>query len=144
MSQFRIGQLYDPAFKKLSPQEKRDNLDAISYAIEERNYTVNLTEEQIADREKSHTEQSIKIHVEEENKKDFVKRANTRLKELKSVAKNLMDAVRYKSEQRYGELFLVDDHESRMMYFFDEQGVCVDQRPMTEKEYQKKLKIVNQ
>lgn len=144
MSKFRIGEFIDPSFKDLSPQEKIDNLDAMCYSIEERNYTVNLTDEQIAAREKSHTSLSIKINIEEEKKKDFVKSANERIKELKKQAKILMDAVRFKSEQRYGELFLIDDHESRMMYFFDKDGVCVDYRPMTEQEHQKKLKIVNE
>lgn len=143
MSQFKIGQLYDQAFKKLSPEEIKDNLEAIYYGVEERNYTVNLTEEQIAQREKEHSKISIEIADKEDDKKDYVKSLNNQLKDLKSRASHFLKAIRFKSEQRYGKLYLVDDHDHNMMYFFDQEGVCVDARPMTKQEYQKKLKIVN-
>lgn len=64
-------------------------------------------------------------------------------KEPKSRAKELVDAIKFKSEQIHGKLFLIDDQEEGMMYFFDTNGICVDARPLHRNERQLKINTKN-
>jgi hypothetical protein len=64
------------------------------------------------------------------------------IKEPKSKASILLDSIKFKSEQRHGRLYLVDDQEDGMMYSFDTLGVCVEARQLTKEEKQTKLRAV--
>jgi hypothetical protein len=44
MSNFKIGQPYDQAFRKMQPSEIKDNLEGVAYGLVEKSYTKNLTE----------------------------------------------------------------------------------------------------
>ena len=143
MSNFKIGQLYDPALAKMAEKEIQDNLEAIAWGVEERAYTKNLTPEEIVEKKDEYSEVGLVLSEIAREKKEAMDVFKARAKEPSEQAKLLLDAIKFKSEQKYGKLHLVDDQENQMMYFFDSKGVCVDARPLDKKERQMKLKTVN-
>ena len=142
MANFKIGQHYDHAFKTMQPQEVTDNLEAIAYGVTETSYTKNLSEEEIIERKDEYSEISIKLSEIQKQKKDEMDRFKAMAKEPSIKAGILLDSIKFKSEQKYGKLYLVDDQEEGFMYSFDENGICVDARPLLKSERQTKLRTV--
>nr|WP_315173642.1 hypothetical protein [uncultured Flavobacterium sp.] len=142
MSDFKIGQHYDPAFRIMQPSEIKDNLDAIAYGLVEKSYTKNLTEEEIVERKDEYSEIAISLSEIAEQKKEAMDRFKSLVKEPKIQASMLLESIKFKSEQKHGTLYLVDDQESGMMYSFDELGICVEARQLDKKEKQTKLKSI--
>jgi hypothetical protein len=140
---FKLGNHYDQAFTTMSEKEVKDNLEAIAYGIEERSYTKNLTAEEVIQKKDDYSEIGIRLSEIALEKKEAMDRFKIRSKEPKEQSGILLQAIKFKSEQKFGELYLVDDQESGMMYSFDLSGVCVDVRPLAKKEKQLKLKTVN-
>lgn len=140
MKNFKIGSLYDNAFKDMSKDEIKDNLEAIAYSVEEKSYTKNLTEEELNERKDEYSSVGIQLSELNESKKEILDSFKLKMKQPQERANELISSIKFKSEQRYGELFLVDDQNDGLMYSFDSQGICVDARPLTKKEKQLKLK----
>lgn len=140
MSKFKIGQVFDESFKTLQPHEVVQNLEGVAYDLSEESYTKNLTEEELAERKDKYSEIGVKLSDLAAKKKEAVESFTAQEKEPKIEAKILLEAIKYKSEQIHGTLYLVDDQEDGMMYYFDALGVCVNARPLTRTEKQTKLK----
>lgn len=143
MSEFKIGELYDSAFSKLSAEEIKQNLEAVAYGLQEKSYTKNLTPEEIVEKKDEYSEVGLILSEIAREKKEAMDRFKAQEKEPKVHAQILLDAIKYKSEQKHGTLFLVDDQKKGMMYFFDDKGVCVDARPLAKDEKQTRLKTIN-
>jgi hypothetical protein len=142
MSNFKMGQHYDHAFKTMQPSEVKDNLDAIAYGLQEKSYTKNLTEEEVIERKDEYSEIGIYLSEVAAQKKDAMERFKNEVKEPKAKSSLLLQSIKFKSEQKFGKLYLVDDQEDGMMYSFDELGICVEVRPLTKEERQTKLKAI--
>ena len=142
MSNFKIGQHYDPAFRIMQPSEIKDNLDAIAYGLTEKSYTKNLTEEEIVERKDEYSEIAISLSEIAEQKKEANDRFKSLVKEPKLKASMLLESIKFKSEQKHGKLYLVDDQEAGMMYSFDDFGVCVEARQLDKKEKQTTLRAI--
>lgn len=142
MSKLVVGELYDKAFETMSQQERIDNLEAIAWGLEERSYTKNLSPEEVTERKDEYSQVALKLDEIAVKKKEFLDKLKLQEKEPKESAKILLRAIKYKSEQKYGKLYLVDDQEKGLMYSFDVTGTCVDVRPLTKEEKQLKLKKV--
>jgi enoyl-CoA hydratase/carnithine racemase len=142
MSKLAVGELYDKAFETMTQQERIDNLEAIAWGLEERSYTKNLSPEEIVERKDEYAQIALKLDEIAVRKKEILEQLKQQEKQPKLEAKELLSAIKFKSEQKYGKLFLVDDQEKKLMYSFDVTGVCVDVRPLTKEEQQLKLKKV--
>jgi hypothetical protein len=143
MSKIKIGELYDVAFSKMDLSEVKDNLEAIAYGLEERPYTKNLSPEEVVEKKDQYSQIGLTLSEIAREKKEALDRFKSLEKEPKETAKILLDAIKFKSEQKYGKLFLVDDQDDGMMYSFDDRGVCVDARPLAKNEKQTRLKTIN-
>ncbi len=121
-----------------------DNIEAVAYSQEERNYSVQLSEGQIATREHDYTQNGIQIEELESEKKRINKSFTDQINDLKASSAELGKAVKFKSEQRHGFVFNVEDPETETMYMFDEEGVCIDHRPFTANERQRVIKLQNE
>lgn len=143
MSNFKIGQLYDSAFAGMSPEEVSGNLDAIAWGVTEKPYTRNLSPEELAKKKDAFAEAGLVLADLEAEKKLFMDDFKLREKEPKELQKELMNAIRFKSEQKQGRLYLIDDQEEGIMYFFDKSGTCVEARQLEKSERQTKLKTIN-
>jgi hypothetical protein len=142
MSHFKIGQHYDRAFQAMQASEIKDNLEAVAYGIQESSYTKNLTEDEIVERKDEYSAIGIQLSEIAEQKSEAMNRFKKLEKEPKENASILLKSIKFKSEQMHGKLFLVDDQEAGMMYFFDVTGICVDARPLTKQEKQTKIKTL--
>lgn len=142
MSNFKIGQPYDQAFRIMQPNEIKDNLEAVAYGLLEKSYTKNLTEEEIVERKDEYSEIAISLSEIAEQKKEAMDRFKELAKEPKLKSSMLLESIKFKSEQKHGTLYLVDDQEAGMMYSFDNLGICVEARQLDKKEKQGKLKIL--
>lgn len=142
MSNFKIGQHYDQAFKKMQPNEIKDNLEAVAYGLLEKSYTKNLTEEEIVERKDEYSEIAIQLSEIEAQKKEVLERFKNQIKEPKAKASMLLESIKFKSEQKHGTLYLVDDQEAGMMFSFDQLGICVEARQLDKKEKQTKLRTL--
>ena len=142
MGNFKIGQHYDEALRAMQPADIKDNLEAIDYGIQEKSYTKNLTEEEIVERKDQYSEIAIKLSEIATQKKEAMDRFKELIKEPKTKASMLLESIKFKSEQKHGILFLVDDQEDGLMYSFDNLGVCVEVRPLLKEEKQTRLRNV--
>lgn len=140
MGNFKIGHHYDHAFKEMPSNEIEGNLEAVAYGIQETSYTKNLTEEEIIDRKDEYSEIGITLSELEKQKKDQMDRFKILEKEPKIKAKILLESIKFKSEQKFGRLYMIDDQEKGMMYSFDLNGICVDARQLSKSERQTKIK----
>jgi DNA integrity scanning protein DisA with diadenylate cyclase activity len=141
MTNFKIGGLYDAAFGTMQPKDIKDNLEAVAWGVEERSYTKNLTPDEIVEKKDQFAQNALVVSEIQDQKKEAIERFKAMEKLPKEEQKELLSAIKFKSEQKHGKLFLIDDQQSGMMYSFDENGVCVDARPLTKAEKQTKLKI---
>lgn len=142
MEAFKIGQYYDQALEGMSQKEIQDNLEAVAYGLQETSYTKNLTEKEVADRKDEYSQIGIELSELAKQKKEAMDRFKLLEKEPKAQASILIESIKFKSEQKYGKLFLVDDQASGMMYSFDNTGICVDARRLTSEEKQTKIKTL--
>jgi hypothetical protein len=142
MSNFKIGQPYDPAFRKMQPSEIKDNLESVAYGLTEKSYTKNLTEEEIVERKDEYSEIAISLSEIATQKKEANDHFKQLVKEPKAKASMLLESIKFKSEQKHGTLYLVDDQEEGMMYSFDNLGICVEARQLDKKEKQTTLRAI--
>ena len=66
------------------------------------------------------------------------------LKEPNIEKAELLQAINMKSVEEEGTLFYCDDQEEGIMYIIDQQGICIDSRPLRAKERQTKMRTVNE
>ena len=139
MEEFRIGEHFAENFKGMAPKEVKDNLEGVCYEKQEGSYTKILTQEELAERKSRLAEVSIELARIEDAKKDYMEEIKTLQTEPKASHKYLLETIKHKSERKEGTLYLIDVQEKGMMYFFDEEGVCVDARPLMPNEKQMKI-----
>ena len=142
MLNFKIGELYDPQFKGLSAVEREQNLEGICYEVKEESYTKPLTEEDLAERKTELAEVSINISELELEKKEISAKLRAKIKEPKIERARLLENIKHRSEHMKGKIFLIDEPETGMMYYFDKEGVCVHARPITPSEKQTKIRTL--
>lgn len=143
MGKFKVGQVYDPQFEKLPPSEIVLNLEGISYDIVVSEYTQNLTPQQLTQKRAELAEAVIKLKEIENRKKKAMEEFKAEASKPKSDCNELLDVIKHKSERVYGKLFMIDDQEEGLMYFFNEHAICVDVRAMLPSEKQIRLKAIN-
>lgn len=142
MSKFKIGQVFHETFRTMQPNEIIQNLEGVSYDLSEESYTKNLTEEELAERKDKYSEIGVKLSDLARKQKEAMATFKAEEKDPKIEAASLLESIKFKSEQVHGTLYLVDDQEDGMMYYFDALGVCVNARPLTRTEKQTKLKTL--
>jgi hypothetical protein len=99
-----------------------------------------LTDDELVQRREEYSDIGVKLAQIATDKKDAMDRFSAMSKEPKARASQLVESIKFKSEQIHGELFMIDDQDEKMMYFFDSTGMCVDERPLLKEERQLKLK----
>lgn len=140
----QIGRLFDPSFSQMDPKEVFDNLQGISYHYEDTVYNRKLTEEELTVKRFDLAETSIEISKIEQKKKDAMDAFKAQLKEPNIEKNQLLKDINMKSVEEEGTLFYCDDQEEGVMYIIDQQGVCIDSRPLRAKERQTKMRTINE
>jgi len=142
MKKQKVGELFDESFGRLDPETIIHNLDGFCYEKTERNYSKILTDEELTQKKNELSEISIKIADLEAERKRLMDEYKSKLEQPKLELNVLIDTVKHKTEYVFGTNWLVDDQESKTMYFLDEKGIIVEKRPLFNKERQTKLKSI--
>lgn len=137
---FKIGTYLDPDFADLDKRTINDTLDSLCYDKSEGPYTRNLTEDELTIVKDNLAEISIKIAELEKERKRIMDEMRSSIKDKKEELATFIDNVKFKTEHLEGVLWWVDDPETKTMYFFDDQGICVDSRPLLASEKQTKIR----
>lgn len=141
--QFDIGDVYDQSIANQELSARKDTLEGIAYAVKHDGYTKILSESEITQKREQLAETCIKIDAIEAEKKDEMERFKELLKEPTADKKELLEAIKHKSELRHGGLYYIDDQENGFMYIFDENAECVESRPLRPDERQTKMRTLN-
>jgi len=136
---YKIGQHFDNSFKGLSEKEIWDNLEGIADKVEEGHYTKALTPEELSEKRAALGDVSISLAKFEQKKKDFMAQLKADMAEPLSEKAELIDAIKHKSVNLEGRLWLVSDQEEGLMYKFDHNGLCVDVRALLPTERQRNV-----
>ena len=142
--EFEVGDSYDPQLMKETPEVIKNTLEGIAYGVVNESYTKTLSEEEVTERRKQLANVSIEINDIEEEKKEVIAHFKERLAQPLSDKKDLLSAIKHKSEYRKGNLYHMDDQEKGFMYIFDEEGICVDSRLLKPTERQGRIRTINQ
>lgn len=140
---FKLGEVYDPKVAELPIDERKDVLEGICYDLKVESYTKQLTKEELTEKKSRLAEVSISLSEIADRKKEAMASFKAEAVEPETEKKELLTAIKYKSETRTGVLYHVDDQETQLMYSFDENAVCVDVRPLKQDEKQTKMRNLN-
>lgn len=140
--EFRIGEHYADNFKGMATKEIKDNLEGICYTKTEGSYTKILTQEELAERKSRLADVAIELARIDDLKKSYMDEVKQLQTEPKNEHSHLLATIKHKTERKEGALYLIDLQEKGMMYFFDEEGVCVDARPLLPGEKQMKIRTI--
>ena len=143
MSKFRVGQLFDESFVGLSPDTIKDTLDSTCYKVREGAYNKKLSAEEIQVAKSDLADVSIKLAKIAEDKKEVMDDFKDKVKGPESEKQHLLSAIRLGSVRMDGLIFEIDEQEENTMYIFDEQGICIDSRPLLPNEKQQKIRAIN-
>ncbi len=95
-------------------------------AIEERSYYKHLTEPEIQKRKEEFTANALKIDDLEEQKKSVLEEFKESLKPLKTNHNMLAREIRSGVAKHEGKLYKFIDHDTKMAYYYDEDGNKVE------------------
>ena len=141
-NEFKLGQIFDPSFEKLSPNEKLQNIDAVACKVIEGSYTKVLTQDELGIAKSDLADVSIKIAHLMEQKKAKMAEYTELLNKPKTESAELIEMIKHKSVRMDGLIYLVDDQESGTMNIFDKNAICVDSRPLSPTERQTTMKAI--
>ncbi len=113
----------------------RDNCDA----VEEVTYSKMFTSEELAKQRETLTEVSIKIADIEEEKKQVIDNYREQLKPLQVEKAEAISNLKSKSQVVTEDCFKFLDEESRMVGFYNKEGILVNSRPAFPNELQKTM-----
>jgi len=138
--EFEIGQSYDPSLSIGGAEAVKDTMESIADSITNESFTKILSEDEIIAKQKELSTTCILINEIEIEKKEAMDEFKLQLKEPNAEKAELLHAIKYKSEERVGNLYHLSDQENGFMYIFDEEGICVDSRLLKPTERQLSIK----
>jgi hypothetical protein len=139
--QYRVGDVYDEQVHSLPVQERMDVLEGICYQAKDESYLKKLSEEELIQKKEILSEVSIQLSELEEKKKLILAELKAEAETQIEIKKEVLVAIKHKSEFCKGILYYIDDQESGMMYIFDENAVCVESRRLRQEEKQTTIKL---
>lgn len=139
--QYRVGDVYDEQVHSLPVQERMDVLEGICYQAKDENYLKKLSEEELIQKKEILAEVSIHLSELDGKKKMLLAELKAEAETPTEIKKEVLVAIKHKSELRNGILYYIDDQEAGMMYIFDADAVCVETRRLRQEEKQTTIKL---
>jgi hypothetical protein len=87
------------------------------------------------------SEVSIQLSELEDKKKLLLAELKAEAELPTEIKKEVLVAIKHKSEFRNEILYYIDDQEAGMMYIFDADAVCVETRRLRQEEKQTTIKL---
>jgi len=123
------------------PEEKRIQYLTNSAAKIEENfsYTHHFTEEEISEKKDALSETAIDIDNVNADFADVKEKYKKLLKPKNKVMSELISALKFKSEQVTGTVYMIDYQDEGVMGYYNEKGELVSQRKLLQGERQLNL-----
>lgn len=114
------------------PEEKRAmKLESISEGMEQRDYSVFLTQEELTLKKAQFTSLAIQEARLVDKKNEFLIEIKAEIKPIQIEKTNLLDEIKSGTIQENGVCYKLVDMETKMVGFYNKRGQLVEQRPMT-------------
>lgn len=124
------------------PEEKRAiQLESLSEGMEQRDYAVFLTQEELAVKKSQFTSLAIQEAKLIDKKAEFLAEIKTELKPIQVEKHDLLSEIKSGTASENGICYKLLDEQNRMVGYYNKRGQLVEQRPMTIDDGQKMLKM---
>jgi hypothetical protein len=130
--------------KSLSASDRKAVLDSEAFKTEEGKYEKPLTPEELAFFKDQVSELCINEDQINDELKDVKKTFKARLEPIVQEKRNYLRNIRFKSQEREGRLYLIQDFETEMIHKVDQDGNIIHSRKMLPEERQKWAFAINQ
>lgn len=127
----------------LSPQEKKDNLEAMAYNIEKQFYHKPLTDAELQKYKDELTQAAIKKGALEAEYKLLAKNHKERIKPIAEKYAQCLDTIKNNGVLTEGNIYMIANHESGHMGYYNEEGELISMRRLLPEERQENLFISN-
>jgi len=126
------------------PEEKRaQNLEALSEGAEEKDYSVFLTPEELAERKSRFTSLAITEAKMNDKKKEFMDEIKMEMKPIQTEKAGLLDQIKSGTIRETGICYKMVDQVNKMVGYYNKRGQLVEQRPMTMDDRQMTIKMAS-
>lgn len=124
------------------PEDKRAmQLEALCEGVEEMDYAVVLTPEEMAVRKSKFTALAIQEARLEEKKNKFMTDHKAEIKPVQAEKSAILQELKAGSIQETGACYKILDEQNRMVGFYNQRGQLVSARPMMQEDGQKTIKM---
>lgn len=117
-------------------QAIKDSLLAQCYGTETMVYQKPLSEEEVSKLEKDYIQSSVKHAKLVDDFNKIKEEFKNKMKPVEMAQKEQLKVLKTKTVEVEGTLYKIDDQESKMMMFYDEDGNLIFQRPLMASERQ--------
>lgn len=134
--------------KFLLPEEKPESrlryLQDTADEVVEDSYYQRLSKDELTEKRAEFTANALKVDDVETRKKEAMDEFKEELKPLKEVHKTLATEIRTGFTRKNGKLFKFIDQDTRFVYFYDKEGVQIENlsRPANSDELQNTIHMV--
>ena len=122
--------------KDLPPHELHTALEGECFRVEEQNYMKPLTEQELADFRAQFSQTSIDIDALKEELDQVKAKIKEKLNPLSEKNRVALSAIRHRGVFTKGKVYLMPDHENRVMHIVSSEGIVIDSRMMKPEERQ--------
>jgi hypothetical protein len=122
--------------KNMTPEERFVTLEGENFAVQEQSYMKPLTDQELAEKRAELSQALIEISVIEDEFKTVKDQFKARLEPLKDQKTETLQAVKSRGILTKGKVYLMPDHENRVMHIVTGEGLVLDSRMMRPEERQ--------
>jgi len=122
--------------KDLSAEDRQTVLLGEAVSAEEQSYMKTLTPEELSIKREEMSNASILLNKLEEDFKVVKEAHKDEIKPIATARKNALDAIRLRAIQVTGKVWMIADHENKMMHSVTDDGNVLGSRPMLPEERQ--------
>lgn len=130
--------------KNLSVEDRKAVLDSEAFKTEEGKYEKPLTQDELTFFKDQVSELCINENQINDELKDIKKTFKSRLEPIVQAKRNYLRNIKYKSQEKEGRLYLIQDFETEMIHKVDQEGNIIHSRKMLPEERQKWAFSINQ
>lgn len=130
-------------FQDMLEEKRAQNLEALSEGAEEKDYSVFLTPEELAERKSRFTSLAITEAKLNDKKKEFLDKIKMEMKPIQTEKAGLLDVIKSGTIRETGICYKMVDQESKMVGYYNKRGQLVEQRPMTMDDRQMTIKMAS-
>ena len=121
-------------FENYSQIERIEMFEANADKVEERTYFEELSDNELIEKKSKFAQISIELAKLEDEKKAEMDKFKTKMKPIQKESSGLLNEIKTGHAEKYGKVYKMIDHETRMVGYYSEAGNLVEKRPATEDE----------